>query len=61
MMKTLLFGTVLLIVISLSTLIYIAGITRRWTYEKKISAIKWTVLPMSVIMTLLVLYITDLI
>ena len=59
MIRNIFIGTTVAIVMLLSTLIFIGGITRKWNNKKRITAIKWTVIPMSMIMTLLIFYITD--
>ncbi|MBZ5201569.1 hypothetical protein HU147_10110 [Planomicrobium chinense] len=59
MIKTILLCTVASIVMLVATLLFVGGITRKWNNEKRWAAIKWTVVPMSTLMTLLALYITD--
>ncbi len=59
MIQSILLYTIVVIVMLLATLIFVGGITRKWDIEKRWITIKLTVVPMSTIMTLLALYISD--
>lgn len=59
MIQSILLYTIVVIVMLLATLIFVGGITRKWNNEKRWTTIKLTVVPLSIIMIVLALYVTD--
>lgn len=59
MVQIFLLHTSVVIIMLLATLIFIAGITRKWNNKRRWTAIKWTVVPISIFMSLLAFYISE--